>query len=78
MRLATVQREGATVDVVVASGPLAAGDAALRVPECLIVTLDRVFEDSTLAELLTTNKLSGAGRRRGEPGAAAAAAPGFW
>ena len=59
VRLATVQREGATVDVVVASGPLAAGDAALRVPECLIVTLDRVFEDSTLAELLTTNKLSG-------------------
>jgi histone-lysine N-methyltransferase SETD3 len=75
-----VTREGQDVDITVAAQPLAPGDVALRMPEHLIVTLDRVFEDNTLAELLTTNKLSGAGRRRGEPGAAAAAAaaPGFW
>ena len=29
-----------------------------RVPENLIVTLDRVFEGEALSELLTTNKLS--------------------
>ena len=30
----------------------------LRVPERLVITLDRVFEDEAVAELLTTNKLS--------------------
>ena len=37
---------------------LAPGDVALRIPERLVVTLDRVFEDEAVAELLTTNKLS--------------------
>ena len=31
---------------------------ALRIPERLVVTLDRIFEDGAVAELLTTNKLS--------------------
>jgi histone-lysine N-methyltransferase SETD3 len=43
----------------VAAAPLQPGDIALRIPEHLIVTLDRVLEDNTLAELLTTGKLSG-------------------
>lgn len=37
---------------------VAAGDTALRLPERLVITLDRVFEDDAVAELLTTNKLS--------------------
>ena len=49
---------GHEVDLTVAAEPLAEGDIALRIPEHLIVTLDRVFEDEALAELLTTNKLS--------------------
>lgn len=39
--------------------PLAPGEVALRIPERLIVTLDQVFQDNTLAELVTTGKLSG-------------------
>ena len=35
-----------------------AGDVALRIPEKLAITLDRVFQDDAVAELLTTNKLS--------------------
>lgn len=58
MTLQTVVREGVEVDVTVAVAPLAPGDLALRIPENLVVTLDRVFEDDTVAELLTTNKLS--------------------
>ena len=38
--------------------PLLAGDVALRIPEHLAITLDRVFQDEAVAELLTTNKLS--------------------
>lgn len=34
------------------------GEAALRIPEHLVITLDRVFQDEAVAELLTTNKLS--------------------
>ena len=34
------------------------GDVALRIPETLAITLDRVFQDDAVAELLTTNKLS--------------------
>ena len=56
--LQTVSREGVDVDVTVAARDLAPGDLALAIPENLIVTLDRVFEDSAVAELLTTNKLS--------------------
>lgn len=54
----TVLREGQQIDVTVASEPLAPGDLALRIPERLVVTLDRIFEDGAVAELLTTNKLS--------------------
>ena len=58
--LATVKREGQEVDITVAAEPLAPGDIVLRILEHLIVTLDRVLEDNTLAELVTTGKLSGA------------------
>lgn len=34
------------------------GDVVLRIPERLAITLDRVFQDEAVAELLTTNKLS--------------------
>jgi len=56
--LQTVNRQGVDIDVTVASQYLAPGDLALRIPEELIVSLDRVFEDGAVAELLTTNKLS--------------------
>eukprot|EP00887_Chlorella_sp_A99_P007961 scaffold12.g7961.t1 len=56
--LSTVQREGQQVDVTVAARALQPGDLALRVPERLVVTLDRVLQEDGLAELLTTNKLS--------------------
>jgi len=46
------------IDMAVASRPLALGDCALRVPEHLVITLDRVFESEFVAELLTTDKLS--------------------
>lgn len=59
VQLQTVVREGREVDLTVAAAPLQPGDIALRIPEHLIVTLDRVLEDNTLAELLTTGKLSG-------------------
>lgn len=58
VKLQTVQRQGIDVDITVAAEPLASGDVALRIPEHLIVTLDRVLEDNTLAELITTGKLS--------------------
>ena len=46
------------MDVTVASKSLKPGDVALRIPDTLVVTLDRIFEDGGVAELLTTNKLS--------------------
>lgn len=39
-------------------GRAAAGDLALRIPEELVITLRSVFEDGTVAEILTTGKLS--------------------
>lgn len=36
----------------------ASGDLALRIPEDLVITLRSVFEDGTVAEILTTGKLS--------------------
>ena len=56
------------MDVTVASTALQPGDVALRIPEHLIVTLDRVLEDNTLAELVTTGKLSGGWRGGGRLG----------
>lgn len=43
---------------VAASEDLKAGDVAFSVPNSLVVTLDRVLGNETVAELLTTNKLS--------------------
>ncbi|KAK9830198.1 hypothetical protein WJX72_010243 [[Myrmecia] bisecta] len=53
-----VERAGQTLDVTVASRDLVAGDVAFRIPEHLVIDLGRVFEDETVAELLTTDKLS--------------------
>lgn len=58
VELREVIREGRPLDVAVAATDLKAGERALSVPEELVVTLSRVFEDGALAELLTTNKLS--------------------
>eukprot|EP01024_Parvocaulis_polyphysoides_P026998 TRINITY_DN24549_c0_g2_i4.p1 TRINITY_DN24549_c0_g2~~TRINITY_DN24549_c0_g2_i4.p1 ORF type:complete len:472 (-),score=56.62 TRINITY_DN24549_c0_g2_i4:330-1745(-) len=46
------------VEVTVAAQHLNAGDTAIAIPSNLVVTLDRVFEDETVAELLTTDKIS--------------------
>lgn len=56
--IATVNRGGMDVDLTVASEPLHAGDVCLRIPEEMIVTLENIFEDGGVAELLTTSKLS--------------------
>lgn len=57
--LQSVTKEGVEVDMTVAYNELFPGDIALRIPEELVVTLDRIFDgDGPLAELLTTNKLS--------------------
>jgi len=56
--LQNFNRGGKNVDVTVAAVPLKAGDIALRIPDSLVVTLDRIFEDGGVAELLTTSKLS--------------------
>ena len=58
MTLQNFERAGRHVDVTVASKSLKEGDIALRIPDNLVVTLDRIFEDGGVAELLTTNKLS--------------------
>lgn len=50
--------DGSTLDVTVATEDIASGEPVLRIPDNLIVTLDRVFEDETVAEVLTTDKLS--------------------
>ncbi|XP_042492805.1 ribulose-1,5 bisphosphate carboxylase/oxygenase large subunit N-methyltransferase, chloroplastic [Macadamia integrifolia] len=46
------------IHYVAASEELQAGDIAFAVPNSLVVTLDRVLGNETVAELLTTNKLS--------------------
>lgn len=57
--LQSVTKEGVEVDMTVAFNELFPGDIALKIPEELVVTLDRIFDgDGPLAELLTTNKLS--------------------
>lgn len=47
-----------SIHYVAASEDLQAGDVAFSVPNNLVVTLDRVLGNETIAELLTTNKLS--------------------
>ncbi len=57
--LQSMERDcGNVVDAVVAAEPLQPGDIAFTLPANAVVTLDRVFEDETVAELLTDNKLS--------------------
>ncbi|XP_021299207.1 LOW QUALITY PROTEIN: histone-lysine N-methyltransferase setd3 [Herrania umbratica] len=46
------------IHYVAASDDLQAGDVAFSVPNSLVVTLERVLGNETVAELLTTNKLS--------------------
>ncbi|XP_047314066.1 actin-histidine N-methyltransferase-like [Impatiens glandulifera] len=46
------------IHYVAASEDLQAGDIAFSVPNSLVVTLERVLGNETIAELLTTNKLS--------------------
>ncbi|KAF5179197.1 Rubisco methyltransferase family protein [Thalictrum thalictroides] len=46
------------IHYVVASQDLEVGDVAFAVPNSLVVTLERVLGNQTIAELLTTNKLS--------------------
>jgi hypothetical protein len=47
-KIASLEVDGAPLDIAVASSDLAAGDVALSIPERLCVTLDRVFEDETV------------------------------
>lgn len=58
VELKSVEREGHLLDTVVAKQNLEAGELALQIPEGMCVTLNRVFQDETVAELLTDNKLS--------------------
>jgi len=58
LELAVVEIDGRGIDRSVAAADVPAGDLVLRIPEHLVVTLGRVFEDETVAELLTTDKLS--------------------
>ncbi|KAE9612554.1 hypothetical protein Lal_00005797 [Lupinus albus] len=46
------------IHYVAASEDLQVGDVAFSVPKSLVVTLERVLGNETIAELLTTNKLS--------------------
>ncbi|CAK9186972.1 unnamed protein product [Ilex paraguariensis] len=50
--------EHRSIHYVAASEDLQAGDVAFSVPNPLVVTLERVLGNETIAELLTTNKLS--------------------
>ncbi|XP_024387385.1 fructose-bisphosphate aldolase-lysine N-methyltransferase, chloroplastic [Physcomitrium patens] len=50
--------KGKPIHYVVASEDLQPGELALTIPKSLVVTLERVLGDETIAELLTTNKLS--------------------
>eukprot|EP01026_Neomeris_dumetosa_P048980 TRINITY_DN424_c0_g1_i2.p1 TRINITY_DN424_c0_g1~~TRINITY_DN424_c0_g1_i2.p1 ORF type:complete len:491 (-),score=44.36 TRINITY_DN424_c0_g1_i2:270-1694(-) len=51
-------RDNVEVEVTVAAKHLNPGDVAFAIPFNLVVTLNRIFEDETVAELLTTDKIS--------------------
>ncbi|KAJ6817768.1 ribulose-1,5 bisphosphate carboxylase/oxygenase large subunit N-methyltransferase, chloroplastic [Iris pallida] len=53
-----IGEHGRSIHYVAASEDLKAGDVAFSVPNSLVVTLERVLGNETVAELLTTNKLS--------------------
>lgn len=52
VEIQTVELQGALrpLDLVVARGPLKPGDVALRIPDNLIITLDRIFESEFVGE----------------------------
>ena len=56
--LSEMEVDGSMIDITVAARDVAAGETVLRIPDKLVVTLAGVFEDETVAELLTTDKLS--------------------
>jgi hypothetical protein len=58
VELQEMEVDGCKIDVSVAARDIKAGETALRIPDRMVVTLDRVFEDETVAEVLTTDKLS--------------------
>lgn len=58
LELQEVTIDGSGIDISVTSEDVVEGTTVLRIPDNLVVTLDRVFEDETVAELLTTDKLS--------------------
>lgn len=58
VEIQAMYRANQNIDVTVAAEDIRAGDTVLQVPEHLIITLKGVFEDETVAELLTTDKLS--------------------
>ncbi|KAI8466475.1 MAG: hypothetical protein J3K34DRAFT_433512 [Monoraphidium minutum] len=58
LRTLEVAAAGRPLDVTVAAAPLAAGAVALSVPDELVVTVDRIVQSETLAEMLTAGKLS--------------------
>ncbi|KIY92483.1 hypothetical protein MNEG_15480, partial [Monoraphidium neglectum] len=58
IRTLEVASAGRPLDVTVAAQPLAAGEVALSIPDELVVTVDRIVQSETLAEMLTAGKLS--------------------
>lgn len=50
-KVQTLVREGQPIDITVAAGPIAEGELALRIPERLVVTLERIFDDAAVAEV---------------------------
>jgi len=58
LELQETEIDGMAIDISVTTEDVSAGTTVLRIPDNLVVTLDRVFEDETVAELLTTDELS--------------------
>jgi hypothetical protein len=58
VELNEIEVDGSPIDVTVASRDIKDGETVLRIPDHLVVTLDRVFENETVAEVLTTDSLS--------------------
>ena len=58
LELQEVTIDGMTIDISVTKEDVDEGTTVLRIPDKLVVTLDQVFENETVAELLTTDKLS--------------------
>eukprot|EP00891_Asterochloris_glomerata_P000308 jgi/Astpho2/308/fgenesh1_pg.00010_%23_65_t len=54
----STERAGQQIDLTVAAQDVQEGEMLLRMPEHLIITLEGVFEDEAVAELLATGKLT--------------------